>query len=574
MAIPYQPNYKLQPKTGFRYSAQPFVPPQQPINAPPPLGLDGSAAAPPPVMGGQQGPAYANDPFGDNGDNQFQANNQARINQAQSYGYTQGVQNPAGIVRGIPLVGNFMADSLNMGQDSKYTFGDPGTYDQAGNVFADKGRAYDPITGAPAQSYSAFSGPDSWTGNWLGIGTPEGAFGSSSSYGKLRAAGENPVSSFLGSYDNSVYKQMDMDPSITTLKGARAARMRGANSPIENFANSITQNTINARTDEFGNLPTGPVWGTQPGDYVQSDQGPLEVTAGGQLKGPNGTTVMIDGVSFVNANVSKPETLTIAQKQVLARRTSTCFPKGTKISMADNTVKNIEDIVIGDKVISFGEDNNLVEDDVTCIHIHETGTIRSSNKMVKATLTNGKEIIATSNHPFYMPEHNGFKWIGLFEKGELVMQQDGLCYAVSNVEELGEITEKVYNFEVKSTHTYIANGIRVHNGGGDPGGGSDEDLDQDLQQDIAMASHMASNPSSNAGSSYSFSDNFDPSSSDTQALVGATQNIVNAAGDAKAAGTDMQAAVTAAEATASADPNVQNAFTNAKNITDYQSTIK
>ena len=106
MAIPYQPNYKLQPKTGFRYSAQPFVPAQQPINAPPPLGLDGSAAAPPPVMGGQQGPAYANDPFGDNGDNQFQANNQARINQAQSYGYTQGVQNPAGIVRGIPLVGN------------------------------------------------------------------------------------------------------------------------------------------------------------------------------------------------------------------------------------------------------------------------------------------------------------------------------------------------------------------------------------------------------------------------------------------------------------------------------------
>tara|TARA_Y100000389_G_scaffold77860_1_gene74651 strand:- start:4974 stop:6650 length:1677 start_codon:yes stop_codon:yes gene_type:complete len=558
MAIPYQPNYKLQPKTGFRYSAQPFVPPQQPINAPPPLGLDGSAAAPPPVMGGQQGPVYTSDPFGGDGGNNFQPNNQARINQAESYGYTQGTQNPAGILRAVPLVGNFIADSLNMGQDSKYTFGNPGTYDQAGNVFADQGRAYDPITGAPAQSYATTGDYFNTVGN---------------SYTNLRNAGENVISSALGSYDNSVYKQMDMDPSLD-LQGARAARMRGANSPIENFANSITQNTINARTDEFGNLPTGPVWGTQPGDYVQSDQGPLEVSDNGQLKGPNGTTVMIDGVSFVNANVSKPETLTIAQKQVLARRTSTCFPKGTKISMADNTVKNIEDIVIGDKVISFGEDNNLVEDDVTCIHIHETGTIRSSNKMVKATLTNGKEIIATSNHPFYMPEHNGFKWIGLFEKGELVMQQDGLCYAVSNVEELGEITEKVYNFEVKSTHTYIANGIRVHNGAGDPGGGSDEDLDQDLQQDIAMASHMASNPSSNAGSSYSFSDNFDSSSSDTQALVSATQDIVNAAGDAKAAGTDMQAAVTAAEATASADPNVQQAFKNSKDITDYQSTIK
>ena len=121
-----------------------------------------------------------------------------------------------------------------------------------------------------------------------------------------------------------------MDPSITTLQGARAARMRGANSPIENFANSITQNTINARTDEFGNLPTGPVWGTQPGDYVQSDQGPLEVTAGGQLKGPNGTTVMIDGVSFVNANVSKPETLNAAQKASLLKEQVLVFLKVLK----------------------------------------------------------------------------------------------------------------------------------------------------------------------------------------------------------------------------------------------------
>jgi len=457
MAIPYQPNYKLQPKTGFRYSAQPFVPPQQPINAPPPLGLDGSAAAPPPTMGGQQGPAYANDPFGGDGGNNFQPNNQARINQAQSYGYTQGTQNPAGIVRAVPIVGNFMADSLNMGQDSKYTFGNPGTYDQAGNVFTDQGRAYDPITGSPAQSYAT-------TGDYFNtVGD---------SYTKLRGAGENIFSSALGSYDNSVYKQMDMDPSLD-LQGARAARMRGANSPIENFSNSITQNTINARTDEFGNLPTGPVWGTQPGDYVQSDQGPLEVTAGGQLKGPNGTTVMIDGVSFVNANVSKPETLNAAQKAKLAERTSTCFPKGTKISMSDNTVKNIEDIVIGDKVIAFGEDNKLVDDEVTKIHSH-VFTDCCSDSIVKVTLSNDKEFTVTSNHPFYMPEHNGFKWIGLFEKGELVMTKDGMMYPVSSIETLDSNEQTVYNFEVKDTHTYIAEDLRVHNGSGEESSGDSD----------------------------------------------------------------------------------------------------
>ena len=311
MPIPYQPTYSLQPKYGFRYGPSSFAPPQAPI-APPPAGLQGSPATPPPVMGTQQGtaaPAYTQDPLQAGGDlqnQQAEAYNQARINQAQSYGYTQGVQSPAGIVRAVPVVGNFMADSLSMGQDSKYTYGDPGTYDAQGNVFADKGRAYDPITGAPAQSYTKMTGEDSWLGNAYGVGTEGGLFGSDSGYGKLRAAGESPVSSFLGSYDNSIYKQMDMDPSITTVEGARAARRRGENSPIENLANTITQNTLAAQDDEFGNIPTGPVWGTQPGDYVQSDQGPLMISDGGQMQNPQGgTTVMIDGVSFVNANISK-----------------------------------------------------------------------------------------------------------------------------------------------------------------------------------------------------------------------------------------------------------------------------
>jgi len=162
MAIPYQPNYKLQPKTGFRYSAQPFVPPQQPINAPPPLGLDGSAAAPPPVMGGQQGPAYANDPFGDN---DFQ---QTQRNYANDFGYTQGTQNPAGIVRGIPLVGNFMADSLNMGQDSKYTFGNFGTQDTKGNVFGPSGQAIDPATGRVTSSFGPQVGVTDIFGSSMG----------------------------------------------------------------------------------------------------------------------------------------------------------------------------------------------------------------------------------------------------------------------------------------------------------------------------------------------------------------------------------------------------------------------
>jgi hypothetical protein len=593
----------LQPKHGFRYGPSAFVPATAPINAPPPpLGLQGSAAAPPPVMGTQQGPAYSNDPFGGN-DFQQQPNYEPA---AQSLGYTKGTQNPLGILQAVPVLGTAMGAMGAFDNMPNQTYGKPGTYDAQGNVFGEKGRAYNPVTGAPAQSYASTG---DWMGGWLGIGTPEGAFGSSSSYGKLRAAGEDIPNSLFGSYENSTYNI----PRADRMFGVSPASQQGMGTIAGNIAantqlrtgrdmglefdpsfgstgkditpemlgfnkSSMRYNAAKNNTGVFG-TGVGDIF-TTPGSYQQG-----VINEKGQVVTPDGTMVSITDLNGKKHSLLGNTQQNLAVLEMISRQGqfaqagvppsgAGCFLAGTKVTMANNTTKNIEDIESGDKVISFDEDNNLVEDEVIKIHIHEAGTMRPSDKMIKATLTNGDIIIATSNHPFYMPEHNGFKWLGLFEKGELVMQQDGLCYAVSDIENLGEITETVYNFEVKDTHTYIADGIRVHNGGGEDSGGSDEDVDQDLQQDIAMASHMASNPSSNADSNYSYSSSFDPSDSDTQALVGATSDIVSAAGNAKAAGTDMQAAVTAAEAKAAADADVQQAFTNATNITDYASTIK
>jgi hypothetical protein len=354
MAIPYQPNYKLQPKTGFRYSAQPFVPPQQPINAPPPLGLDGSAAAPPPVMGGQQGPAYANDPF-DGDSNQFQPNYKPA---AESLGYTQGVQNPAGVVRAIPLVGNFMADSLSMGQDSKYTFGNPGTYDQAGNVFGTEGRAYNPVTGQAAQSYSAFSGPNSWLGNTYGIGTEEGFGGPNSSYGKLRAAGENIPSSLLGSYEKSIYRQQELNPNLNTAQ-ARAAQLRGTadrgagvrtmqgviedNTAMYNPAFAASQGYSDDDIDRIDGTEIsremlgftdarpdpGKIsgrFGTQQGDLARTQSGIGVINESGQIETPTGTTVSITdpytgkSISLLGSTLNSTDgKSTLSAKNELAR---------------------------------------------------------------------------------------------------------------------------------------------------------------------------------------------------------------------------------------------------------------
>ena len=94
MAIPYQPTFSLQPKYGFRYSAQPFAPPSAPVAAPPPAGLQGSSATPPPVMGTQQGggQSWQNDPFVGN-----------QRNYATELGYAKGTQNPLGLINAIVM---------------------------------------------------------------------------------------------------------------------------------------------------------------------------------------------------------------------------------------------------------------------------------------------------------------------------------------------------------------------------------------------------------------------------------------------------------------------------------------
>jgi hypothetical protein len=252
MAIPYQPTFALQPKHGFRYGPSAFAPATAPINAPPPpLGLQGSAAAPPPVMGTQQGPAYSNDPFGGN-DFQQQPNYEPA---AQKLGYTKGTQNPLGILQAVPVLGTAMGAMGAFDNMPNQTYGNYQTYDAQGNVFGTEGRAYNPVTGQAAQSYGSTG---DWMGGWLGIGTPEGAFGSSSSYGKLKAAGENPFNSFFGSYDNSTYNV----PNYMNAYGSSAADKAGVD-------------TINSRVAFNTQMATGnPMYG-----YAEDDLDRLNNTA-------------------------------------------------------------------------------------------------------------------------------------------------------------------------------------------------------------------------------------------------------------------------------------------------------
>ena len=86
-----------------------------------------------------------------------------------------------------------------------------------------------------------------------------------------------------------------------------------------------------------------------------------------------------------------------------------CFIAGTKVTMADGTLKNIEDVVVGDKVKGHKEENTVIKLDPTLL---ATRKLYSFN--------NNDHYFFTSEHPFMTEE--GWKSI----KPEKTKERDGV----------------------------------------------------------------------------------------------------------------------------------------------------
>lgn len=71
----------------------------------------------------------------------------------------------------------------------------------------------------------------------------------------------------------------------------------------------------------------------------------------------------------------------------------TCFPAGTEITMADGTRKNIEDVAVGERVMSRGEDVRMTTSTVERL-------IRPiSDNMCRIDFENGESLKVTKSHP-------------------------------------------------------------------------------------------------------------------------------------------------------------------------------
>jgi len=155
-----------------------------------------------------------------------------------------------------------------------------------------------------------------------------------------------------------------------------------------------------------------------------------------------------------------------------------CFVAGTQIWMADNTYTNIENVVIGDSVMTYCFDHNkLMPQNVT-----EVMVPRENIKVWNVELSNGKTLGVTGGHPIHTDsgwkyanqeewelESEEFDWgvsfVGLLREGDEVFSTGQEGVTVKSITENG--TDTVYHLtDVEHTNTYFVEDVLVHNGGG------------------------------------------------------------------------------------------------------------
>lgn len=138
-----------------------------------------------------------------------------------------------------------------------------------------------------------------------------------------------------------------------------------------------------------------------------------------------------------------------------------CFLKGTKVTLAGGANKNIEDIKVGDTVMSYDTNGKrLVLSPVLKTFHHSREEMGAYYLIIRTA--QGRKINVTPNHPFYTNGH--------WERAGDLKIGDSLLKEQINTDNIISITKvyrqaRTYNLEVTGTHDYFADGILVHNKG-------------------------------------------------------------------------------------------------------------
>jgi hypothetical protein len=146
--------------------------------------------------------------------------------------------------------------------------------------------------------------------------------------------------------------------------------------------------------------------------------------------------------------------------------------------MANNSYTNIEDVVVGDSVMTFDFSHmKLMPQNVNRIMVP-----RENIKVYDVKLSNGKTLGVTGGHPIHTDSGwkfanqecydaeiaEGVDWgcdiTGLLTVGDQVFALDQESVTVESIE--SKDTATVYHLaDIEHTHTYFTEGVLVHNNG-------------------------------------------------------------------------------------------------------------
>lgn len=155
-------------------------------------------------------------------------------------------------------------------------------------------------------------------------------------------------------------------------------------------------------------------------------------------------------------SLSFGETVTLTQDSKIKLYEADCLLKGTIITMADGSIKEISSVEVGDKILSINPETGEKEEDEV---IYSDGKEKKYNDNYDLwEFENNYEVRTTHHHRFYNIERQAFVYLDEFNIGEHTISSKGEQIALlkhTNME------KQVHHFTIatKKWNIYFANNL-------------------------------------------------------------------------------------------------------------------
>lgn len=158
-----------------------------------------------------------------------------------------------------------------------------------------------------------------------------------------------------------------------------------------------------------------------------------------------------------NLQTDRPNTF-LAGSLAVHNKGGGCFPAGTRVATPKGPVA-IESLAHGDQILTVDEKGSPVQSPVEGIFV-------SKNTLWRIETDHGP-LVATREHPVALWD-GGFRWVGLLQPGDVIRHWEDGRFQKSTVQRPAVLTQEslVLNLRVGEPHTFLAEGVLVHNKGG------------------------------------------------------------------------------------------------------------